>query len=194
MAGVRVMPQRVDDQHVEVLQQRQAYFWNVAHVGEIGGGAEAIAGDLQPSMGHRNPLEAGAEQFDASSRSWIDAVNLDAGAGGIAVFFAEGVLEDAFDIGRGDLIGVDRQVSFGVKAEGAQIVEAHDVVGVAVGIQNGIDAANSFAHGLSVKVRAGVNQDRVAIVGDADGGPSAAVVGIGGGADGTVAAKGRHPH
>ena len=62
-----------------------------------------------------------------------------------------------------------------VEAEGAEVVEAHDVVGVAVGVEDGVDAADVLADGLGVEVGAGVDEDGVVVVGEADGGPGAAV-------------------
>src|ERR1700719_735478 len=97
MAWVGIAPQGVHDQYVEILQERNADLRDVAHVGEIGGGAEAIAGDLLPAMGDGDSLEAGAEQLDSGAGGGIYAMNLDARAGGVAVFLAKGVFEDAFD-------------------------------------------------------------------------------------------------
>jgi hypothetical protein len=95
-------------------------------------------------------------------------MNVDACAGGVAIFLAEGVLEDAFDVVCGFLIGVDRQVVVLAKAERTQIVEPHDVIGVAMGVEHGIDAANSFTQGLRVKVGTGVDEHGATIVGKAD--------------------------
>ncbi len=145
-------------------------------------------------MGDGDAAEAGAEEIEAGAGGGVDAVDLDAGAGGVAVFGAEGVVEDALDGGGGVVVGVDGEVAFGVEAEGAEVVEAHDVVGVAVGVEDGVDVADVLADGLGVEVGAGVDEDGVVVVGEADGGPGAAVARVsvgrdGGGADGAVAAE-----
>ena len=57
-----------------------------------------------------------------------------------------------------------------MEAEGAEVVQAEDVVGVAVGVEDGVDAADAFAEGLGVEVGAGVDEDDVVVVGDEDGG------------------------
>ena len=142
VAGVRLAAQRVEDEDVEVLEQRNALVGDVAHVGEVGGGAEAVAGDLLAAVGDGDAPEAGAEEIDARAGRGVDAVNLDAGAGGVAVFLAEGVVEDALDVAGGGVVGVDGQVALGVEAERAEVVEAEDVVGVAVGVEDGVDAAD----------------------------------------------------
>ena len=76
------------------------------------------------------------------------------------------------------VVGVDGQIVLAAEAERAQVVEAQDVVGVAVGVEDGVDAPDFFAQGLRVEVRAGVDEDGVAVVVDADGGACAAVVRI----------------
>ena len=65
-----------------------------------------------------------------------------------------------------------------------------------VGVEDGVDAADVFADGLSVEVGAGVDEDAVAVPADMDGGAGAAVSrvsdgrrGDGGTADGAVAAE-----
>jgi hypothetical protein len=54
-----------------------------------------------------------------------------------------------------------------LKAEGAEVVEAEDVVGVSVGVEDGVDVAKVFADGLGMEVLAGVDQDGVVVVGEA---------------------------
>jgi hypothetical protein len=58
------------------------------------------------------------------------------------------------------------------------------VVGVAVGVEDGVDVAEVLADGLGVEVGAGVDEDGVVIVGEADGGPGAAIARVSGGRDG----------
>ena len=50
-----------------------------------------------------------------------------------------------------------------VEAEGAEVVHAEDVVGVAVGVEDGVDAADVLADGLGVEVGAGVDDDVAAV-------------------------------
>ena len=196
---VWVAPKGVEDEDVEVLKKRDALVGDVAHVGEIGGAAESVAGDLLAAVGYGDAAETGAEQVEACAGRGVDAVKLYAGAGGIAVLGAEGVFEDVLEGLCGGVVGVDGEVAFGMKAEGAEVVEAHDVVRVAVSVKDRVDAADVFADGLDVEVRAGVDEDGVAIVDKADGGPGAAVARVaigrgGGGADRAVAAECRHAH
>ena len=67
VAGVGLAAEGVEDEDVEVLEEREALFGDVAHVGEVGGGAEAVAGDGLAAVGDGDALEAGAEEVDGSA-------------------------------------------------------------------------------------------------------------------------------
>ena len=195
VAGVRLAAEGVKDEDVEVLEEREAFGGDVAEVGEVGCGAEAVAGDLVVAVGDRDAEEVGSEEDDFGSGRGGDAVDGDAGAGGVAVGAgAEGVVEDALDGGGGGLVGVEREAVGVVEAERAEVVHAEDVVGVAVGVEDGVEAADVLADGLCVEVGAGVDDDVVVVPGDQDGGAGSAVAGVSirghcGGADGAVAAQ-----
>ena len=62
-------------------------------------------------MGDGDALEAGAEEVDSGAGGGIDAMDLDAGAGGVAIFLAEGVVEDALDGVGGGVVGVEGEVA-----------------------------------------------------------------------------------
>ena len=47
VAEVGLAAEGVEDEDVEVLEERDALGGDVAHVGEVGGGAEAVAGDVR---------------------------------------------------------------------------------------------------------------------------------------------------
>jgi hypothetical protein len=86
----------------------------------------------------------------------------------------------------GGVVGVERETCGVVEAEGAKVVHAEDVVGVAVGVEDGVDGAKVFADGLDVEVLAGVDEYVFLIVMQENGGTGAAVGGawaIGVGAD-----------
>ena len=88
-------------------------------------------------------------------------------AGGVAVDLAEGVFEDALDDGSGGVVGVEGYAFGAGEAERAEVVHAEDVVGVVVGVEDGVDGAEIFADGLRVEVGAGVDEDVVVVVGNA---------------------------
>jgi hypothetical protein len=194
----------VEDEDIETLEQGEAFVGDVGHVGEVGGGAEAVAGDGVAAVRDGHTEEGGAEEGDGDAGGGGEAVEFYSGAGGVAIDFAEGVLEDALDDVGGGVVGVEGKAAGGFEAEGTEVVHAEDVVGVAVGVEDGVDGVEVLAHGLDVEVLAGVDEDVVAwfcgaegSVGDDDGGAGAAVgrAGfVGRGADGAGAAEGGNRH
>ena len=197
MAGVGLVTEGVEDEDVEVLEERDALGRDIGHVGEVGGGAEAVAGDGVAAVGDGDVLEGHAEECCRGTGGGVDAVDDDAGGGGVAVYLAEGVLEDALDDFGGGVVGEEGQAVGLAEGEGAEGVHAEDVVGVAVGVQDGVDVIDALADGLGVEVGAGVDDDRVAVEVDAEGGAGAAVGGVGAEgvlADVAVAAEGGDAH
>ena len=78
--------------------------------------------------------------------------------------------------------------------EGANVVEAEDVVGVAVGEQDGIEAVEADAEGLLAEVRRGVDHDVLSVAREQQGRAQAIVVRIFRGANGALASQGGHAH
>lgn len=198
---VRLVAKRVQDQDVEVLEERKAFVGNVTHIGEVGSFTEAVTSDLLAAMSDRYLLESYSEDIDGGASGGIKPVELDTRAGGIALggIRKEGVVEDAFERAGGRFVSVDGQVAIDVEAERAQVVKSKDMVGVAVGVQDSIDPTDTFTEGLSVEVRACIDQNRAVIVCEADGGTGSPVAwvasgGYGRGADWAVTAQGGHPH
>src|ERR1017187_1838619 len=123
----------------------------------------------------------------------------DAGAGGVAVLGAEGVVEDALDSAGGGLVRVEWQVAGRVEAERAKVIHAEDVVRVSMGVEDRIETADAFTHGLSMKIRARVDDYIVAFPGDEHRWPSTAVSRVtlwrgGGDTDGAVTPERRNAH
>lgn len=194
VTGMGLATESVEDEDVEVLKKRETLRGDVAHIREVGGGAEAQASDLLMAMHDRDATKTGAEEVDPGARGRIEPVDLNASGGRVAIFCAEGVVEDALDGGGSFVIGIDGQIMLVVEAERPEIIESHDVIGVTVGVDDCVDTADVFAQGLSVKVRAGVDQDGVGVVLKAYRGPGAAIARVGRGADDAVTAEGRNAH
>src|SRR6185437_15328757 len=168
MAGMRVAAQGVEDEDVEISEQWKALFRDVAHVGEIGGGPEAVAGDGFAAVGDGDAEKARAEEIDCEARFCRDAVQPYAGTGGVAVDLAEGVLEDALDDVGGGVVGVEWEFAAVAEGEGAEVVHAEDVVGVTVGVEHGVEMLEVLADGLVVEVLAGVDEEVTVVVGKQD--------------------------
>ena len=80
------------------------------------------------------------------------------------------------------------------KLNGPHVVETHDVVGVLVGEQDGVEPVDLGAQGLRAEIRRGVDQDVAPAVADQDGGPQAVVARIVRAAHIAMAADSRHTH
>jgi len=74
--------QGVENEEVEAGEQGNALRVEVAEVGEVGGGAEAEAGDGLAAVGDGDAQEARAEEDDLGAGCGGDAMQGDAGAGG----------------------------------------------------------------------------------------------------------------
>ncbi len=57
VAGVGPFAQRIENDDVKVLEQRQAAFRDVVHIGQVSGVAKAEARDFNPAVGERNAVE-----------------------------------------------------------------------------------------------------------------------------------------
>lgn len=182
VAGMRPFAQRVDDEDAEVLQQRQAGVGDDVHVGEISSVPEAEACHLLLAVDERHALESGSVNGDGFLA--FETVHADAGAGRIFRFGREGIVEDSLDDGGAGVVGIKRHVAVGMmEGERAQIIEAEDVVGVGVGVEDGIDVADFFAQNLFAEVRAGVDEDTMVFPLNGGGGAQAAISRIRRGAD-----------
>ena len=91
--------------------------------------------------------------------------------------------------------GIERQLTGPVAiGERAQVVDAENVVGVGVRVEDGVELSDVFAQGLFAKVGRGVDENVAVVVGEQDGGTGAAIAGIGGMTDGAVAGDGGNAH
>ena len=204
VGGVVGVAESVEYEDVEVLELVDAFVGDGAHVREVGGGAEAVGADGEFAMIDRDAAEGGSEEGDLFFGG-LKAVEFDAGDGSAAGGWAEGVVEDALNGVCGGVVGVERKGLGEIESEGAKVVKAEDMVGVGMGVEDSVDAADILADGLVVEVWAGVDEDAVILCvtspANVDRGTGAAVSrvslgrrGDGGGADGTVAAKRRDAH
>ena len=64
MAEVRFVAKRVEDEDVQVLEERQAFIGNIAHVGEIGSVAETVTGNLLATVGDGDLPKLCSEDID----------------------------------------------------------------------------------------------------------------------------------
>ena len=105
----------------------------------------------------------------------------------------EDVKECSPEIVQRDLVAEAGHRALLQHVEAAHVVEAHDVIGVAVRKDDGVDAPHAESQRLRSNIRPGINQQRASIVGlDVHRGAPAFVTGIGRATGGAVAADHRH--
>jgi hypothetical protein len=181
---MRNIAEGVEDEVVEVFEERQGGFGEAAEIGEIRGAAKTEAEDVHFAVEERHGNDGNAEKLEGA----FDFVEDDAGNGAERGLGVEDVREGAADRTKGFCGAVHWQSGALADVEGANVVEPLDVIGVAVGEKNGGEVIEARGESLGAEIRGGVNDDVLAVAGEKNRGPQALVVGVGGLADGTVAA------
>lgn len=178
----------VEEEDVEILEEFERGVWDVVVVRQIGEFAEAESVNGHGAVEERDGDDGFSKEIEGSAGEGLDS---EMGAAGFLFAIGEDVLEDAADDVEGVGAAVDGDVGLLPEIKGADIVEAEDVVGVAVSEENGVEFGDAGAEGLVAEVGGGVDDDFAAPVADPGGGAEAAVAGIGRGADGAIAGDGR---
>ena len=88
------------------------------------------------------------------------------------------------------MTAVDGDGSGLTEVEGTDVVKAENVVGVAVGEEDGVELGDADAEGLVAEVGGGVDDNVAVVEAKPDGWAEAVVAGVGGGADVAIAADG----
>jgi hypothetical protein len=200
--GMWMMAERVEEEKIEAFELRERALGNGAEVCEIRAGTEAIAENLGFPVNDSYGNEGRAEEFDGCG----DVVKLDLGESAEFVIGFEDVLEDRTQGASGALVGVERKLASSGdagKAERTEIVEAENVVSMAVGVEDGVDAIDPLANGLFAEVGRCVDEnaahgrvlvERGIMPFDHDGRTKAPVMWIGRMTNGAVAPNGRNAH
>src|SRR5260370_27921839 len=64
MRGVRRVAQRIQKKNVEAAQLVQRFGWDLAVIGQVGGGSKTETNDRSFAVDYRHRLETRTEQFD----------------------------------------------------------------------------------------------------------------------------------
>ena len=190
VGGVRFFAEAIDDEDGDMTDKIADGWGDGGAIGEVDGAGAARAvesesrgGDTAVRDGERNK-SGGADSERAG-----DGVCFRADVGGATYFEIESVVEGFFEAGESEGIGVEGDAVTIFDGVGAEIVEAGDMIGVAVGIEDGIEAGNGGAEGLGSEIGRGIDDDAEVFVFEPDGGAESAVAGVGGGTDAAVAGE-----
>jgi len=190
MHGVRNIAQGVQDEFVEALEKGHRRFGQAAEIREISGAAETETQNLHVAVLHRDGHERNAKKLDRSDRE----LERNARDGAERGFIVKDVREHAADDSKGLFVAVDGECCALANIERANIVEPENVVGVAVGKQNGVNTVEPDAKSLLAKIRRRIDDDVLAIAGNQKRRAKAIVVGIIRMANAAGASKRGHAH
>jgi len=180
VGGVRFAAEGVEDGDLDATDLGQGGGGDGLAVAEVSQARPAILTEEEPGRGHAavwqrqgNDLEI-AEGEGPSDHA---GVGLEVTArDGLA---GEGVLEDPLKVGHGLGRGVDGQWGVAQIAEAPAIVQAHDMVGVAVSEEDRVERADVLAEDLHPELGRGVHDQLDAGGGDVERGAGAMVFRVG---------------
>src|ERR1022692_102059 len=149
MSGMRRVAQRVQKQNVESAQFLQRFGGDFAVIRQVSRRSEPETENRGVAVNHRQWLEARAEEFDAP----FDQMQVDLRQSAKLIRWFKNVREHVAQEFASAGRGIKRQLArLMVISQGAQVVDAEDVVGVRVGVEHGIELPDVFAQRLFPKV------------------------------------------
>src|SRR3984885_9016343 len=190
VAGVRSLPQRVENHPVKLLKQSEAALRDIVHIRQLRTMAKTETVHFNLAVRERDTVKDGALYLNRCSHT----MHLHPGPRWVPGSRIEGVVKNAFNHTGCVVIGVQRKFVLVLKAERPQIVQAENVVCMRMRIEHRIDVINALAQRLHAKVGPGVDHYPVSLPGHRDGRPCPAIPRIGGGAHPAGAAERRHTH
>ena len=125
---MRNITEGVDDEVVEVFEKRGGGFGKAAEIGEIRGAAKAEAQDIHLALEERHGNDGDAEKLEGAF-DFVEDDARDGAEGGLGV---KDVGKGAADDAEGFCGAIDGQGGALADVEGTNVVEALDVIGVAV--------------------------------------------------------------
>ena len=154
---MRLMAKRIEKKHIEPLELRQRFLGDVTVVGEIGRSPESVTHHGQRAVPNRDRLEQHSEQIDGRTVKLMarNARN----APWMKGFSLEGVREHAPKTAEGFRHAVDRDALRAAIVERTQVIQTHDVIGVGVSVEDGVEPRDTGAESLLAQVWGRVNQD-----------------------------------
>ena len=183
----------VDDQDVEVLKEVEGFLGNRFDVGKVGEGFLVWA--IKAESVSANPA---VFDFDRCDFEPVELEGVLKGAGirvDVATVFAfveERPGKHAVKPGESFGGAVEWERTVAAPAEGADFIEARDMVDMFVGVEDRIDSGDVFAEGLFVEIGTGVYEEAAEGTLNDCGASEATVVGVIRSASGAGAAYDRH--
>lgn len=189
MRRVPLVLERIEDEQVQALEQFETRGRDEIRVGAVGDVADAETQDRHVAVKEWDGRPNLAGDFERA----VDDLPLEVGAEDFHLRF--GLFERVAETSRQDGVrrGIrpDIQRAFFERIKSADIVKTHDVIGMSMGKDDGVDHVDGISDALQAKFRGGVDQNPGIAAGNDCGRTHALVVDIGAGTDRAMASNHR---
>jgi len=144
MGGVRVIPETIDDENGDITYQIANRRRDGGTIRKVNGpGAtpriDAESRGRDRSMGNGKRSEGYVPQL-----KWAgDLMGLGTNIGGVSMLDVEGVIKSLVKAGKGVRVGIKWNPIAVFDRIGSQVIKTGNVIGMAVGVEDGIQSGNS---------------------------------------------------
>jgi hypothetical protein len=153
---MRPMPQRIQNENVEIVQQCKRFLRNAIAIREVRKRSKTEAEDRPSPMKDWHWADVQRPHVKGA----IDRMQLDLrGAAALFVRRIENVIERPPKIGCGLRIRIGRYRAALHHVEAPHFVETHDVIGVAVREEDGVHTRHAVCQRLLTQIGCGINQN-----------------------------------
>ena len=154
MGGVGFLAKSIDDEDGNMAELMADRGGDGGAIGQVGGPWLTADIDTESGGGDAAVRDGEGGKSNCAERERAgDGVRLGANVGGASFEKIEGVVESFFEAGKSEGIGVDGNTVTISDGVGAEVVEASDMIGVAMGVEDGIDFGDGGAQGLGPEIR-----------------------------------------
>ena len=187
---MRRVAEGVEDELVKIGEEGERGVRNGAEVGDISGTSEAEAENFHVAVNQRNRRDFDAEKIEGRG-CFAEG---DAGNRAELGFAVEDVGEGALNGAEGFRVSENGKRNLLAEVVWADVVKTHDVVGVPVGEEKGIEAIELGAEGLLTEIGRRINDGELVVAREQQGRTKALVVRILRTANAAMAAERRNAH
>jgi len=179
VGGVGFVAQAIDDEDGDVTELGPDGGRDGGAVGQVGGPGPSVP--VEPESGGNNGTVGngqGDEGDRAKGERSLNAMGFRADVGGVAMVNVESVIKSLVKTGEGVGIGVDGDAVAVFDGVGAEVIEAGDVVGMAVGVNGGIQTGDCGPKSLGAEIGGSVDNHAKVFIFEPGRGAEAPVPGV----------------
>src|SRR5215471_3084900 len=154
MRGMRLVAQSVQKKNIQATQASHRFGGNFTEVSKIGSRTEAKAMNFSVAMENLYRFKTGAEQFQRT----VNVIDLDARNSAVFVVGIKDVFENFLQGNCGVRKRVERNLLRAAEAQRPDIIESKHMIGVCMGVDDRIQAADPLADSLLAEIRRGIDE------------------------------------